>query len=104
MKTIIIMLCILFIVCDIKIEGNHNSYMKFRNYTLRLLVSDEYAALKKMIAIQNVKIRYLKNITSKKMLKLYDKCLSKYYDANIAYNSLSEDELLMLETILSLCY
>jgi CRISPR/Cas system-associated endonuclease Cas3-HD len=78
--------------------------MKFRNYSLRLLLSDEYAGLKKIIEVQNIKIKYLKNITSKKLLKIYDKALSNYYDVNIMYNKLSEDEKTILETVLSLCY
>jgi hypothetical protein len=78
--------------------------MKFRNYSLRILLSDEYAAFKKMIESQNIKIKYLKNITSKKLLKIYDKALSKYYDVNIVYNTLTEDEKTIFETILSLCY
>jgi hypothetical protein len=78
--------------------------MKFRNNMLRVMVSDRYIPLKRMIEIQNIKIKYIKNITSKKILKMYDKCLSQYYDISFNYNSLSEDDKTIIETILSLCY
>jgi hypothetical protein len=78
--------------------------MKFRNYTLRLLISEEYYSFKKILAAQNIKIKYLKNITSKKILKIYDKALSTYYDGLINYNTLSEDDKTIIETILSLSY
>ena len=42
----LIILCILFISCNIKITGNHLSYMKFRNYVLRTLMSKEYIDFK----------------------------------------------------------
>lgn len=100
----LIILCILFISCNIQITGNHLSYMKFRNYVLRTLMSKEYINFKKMLEVQNIKIRYLKNITSKTLLKIYDTGLSKYYDLDIAYNSLSEDDKIILETVLSLLY
>jgi hypothetical protein len=49
-------------------------------------------------------MKYIKNITSKQILKMYDKCLSQYYDTSITYNSLSEEDKTIIETILSLCY
>jgi len=103
-NNMIIIIFILLLSCNIEIKGNRDNYMKFRNYSLRLLLSDEYADLKKIIEVQNIKIKFLKNITSKKLLKIYDKALSKYYDVNIMYNTLSEDEKTIFETILSLCY
>jgi hypothetical protein len=57
-----------------------------------------------MIEIQNIKIKYLKNITSKTLLKIYDSGLSAYYDINVQYKSLTEDEKTIMETILTLCY
>ena len=104
MQIILIMLCILFISCDAEITGHYPNYMKFRNYALRLLISEEYDGFKKMLASQNIKIKYIKNITSKKLLKIYDKALSTYYDGVIHYNSLSEDDKTIIETILSLSY
>lgn len=101
---IIIVIFILFVSCDIQIKGDMNTYMKFRNYALRSLMSKEYSDLKRMIEIQNIKIKYLKNITSKTLLKIYDSGLSMYYDINVQYNSLSEDEKTIIEIILSLCY
>lgn len=100
----LIIISILFISCNIKIKGDYTNYMKFRNYALRTLLSKEYNDFKKIIEIQNIKIRYLKNITSKKILKMYDKGLSVYYDSICQYNSLSEDEKIILETVLSLAY
>ena len=78
--------------------------MKFRNNMLIVLISDSYYPLKRMIEIQNIKVKYIKNITSKKILKLYDRCLSQYYDTIITYNRLSEEEKTIIETILSMCY
>ena len=104
MEIILIILCILFISCNAEIKGSYPGYMKFRNYALRLLISEDYNKLNRMFATQNIKIRYLKNITSKKLLKLYDKALSAYYDSVINYSSLSEDDRTIIETILSLSY
>ena len=104
MNNLAIILCILFLTCNIEIRGNYNSYMKFRNQTLRLLLSEDYSSFKKLIEVQNIKIKYLKNITSKNLLRIYDKALSKYYDVNILYNSLTDDEKNILEAVLSLCY
>lgn len=100
----LIVICILFISCGIEIKGDYTNYMKFRNYALRTLLSKEHDGFKRIIEIQNIKIKYLKNITSKKIIKLYDSGLSAYYNLNVQYNSLSEDEKTILETILSLCY
>ena len=86
-SNILIIIFILFLSCNFEIKGDRNTYMKFRNYTLRALMSQEYSNLKKMIEHQNIKIKYLKNITSKKLLKIYDVGLSKYYDINFKYNS-----------------
>jgi hypothetical protein len=104
MDLILIIICVLFISCNVQIKGDHASYMKFRNNILRVLVSHRYHPLKRMIEIQNIKIKYMKNISSKKILRLYDKCLSYYYDTTITYNSLSEHDKTIIETILSLCY
>ena len=104
MDLILIIICVLFISCNIQIKGDHASYMKFRNNMLRVLISDRYYPLKRMIEIQNIKVKYIKNITSKKILKLYDRCLSQYYDTIITYNRLSEEEKTIIETILSMCY
>jgi len=104
MDIILILICVLFISCNVQIKGDTTTYMKFRNNMLRILVSDRYHPLKRMIENQNIKIKYIKNITSKKILKLYDKCLSQYYDISVTYNSLSEDDKTIIETILSMCY
>ena len=104
MEIILIIMCILFISCNAEIKGSYPGYMKFRNYALRLLVSEDYYKFKKLLTTQNIKIRYLKNITSKKLLKMYDKALSAYYDSVINYSSLSEDDKTIIETILSLSY
>ena len=104
MEIILIILCILFISCNTEIKGNYPGYIKFRNYALRVLISEDYYKLNKMFATQTIKIRYLKNITSKKILKLYDKALSCYYDSVINYSSLSENDKTIIETILSLSY
>lgn len=104
MNVILLLVCILFISCNVQIKGDRSVYMKFRNNMLRVLVSDRYYPLKRMIEYQKIKMKYIKNITSKKILKMYDKCLSQYYDINITYNTLSEDDKTILETIMSLCY
>jgi len=104
MEMILIILSILFISCNAEIKGSYHCYMKFRNYALRLLMSEDYNKLNKMVASQKIKIKYLKNITSKKILKLYDKAFSKYYDSVINYSSLSEDDKTIIETILSMSY
>ena len=104
MDMILLLICVLFISCNVEIKGDYSSYMKFRNNMLRIMVSDRYIPFKRMIEIQNVKIKYIRNITSKQILKMYDKCLSHYYDTSINYNSLSEEDKTIIETILSMCY
>lgn len=104
MDLILLLICILFISCNVQIKGDYSGYMKFRNNMLRVLVSDRYYPFKRIIEIQNIKMKYIKNITSKQILKMYDKCLSQYYDTSITYNSLSEEDKTIIETILSLCY
>jgi len=104
MKVILIMICILFISCNAEIKGSYPDYMKFRNHALRILISEDYYKFKKMIITQNIKIKYLKNITTKKILRMYDKALSAYYDSVVNYSSLSEDDRTIIETILSLSY
>jgi len=71
MEIILIILSILFISCNAEIKGSYPEYMKFRNHALRILISEDYYKIKKMMMAQNTKIRYLKNITSKKILKIY---------------------------------
>ena len=49
MEIILIILCILFISCNTEIKGNYPGYIKFRNYALRVLISEDYYKLNRVL-------------------------------------------------------
>jgi hypothetical protein len=72
--------------------------LRLRNTILRIYIS---ADRKKVINEYSNKII---NKTKSKVNKCYNKILSKYYDLNLFYNTLTDEEKEMIEAIISLCY
>jgi hypothetical protein len=72
--------------------------LRFRNSLLRVYIA---ADKKKIISEYSNKIAIK---TKNKTIDYYNKILSKYYDINLFYNMLSEEEKELIEAIISLCY
>ena len=72
--------------------------LRLRNKFLRIYIASDK---KKVINEYSNKI-IIK--TKSKIDKYYNKLLSKYYDLSLFYNSLTDEEKEILETIISLCY
>lgn len=76
-----------------------NSYnLRLRNKILRIYIANDK---KKVINEYSNKI-IIK--TKSKVNVFYNKILSKYYDASLFYNSLTDEEKEIIETIISICY
>lgn len=72
--------------------------LRLRNKFLRVYIATDK---KKVVSEYSNKI-IIK--TKSKIDKYYNKILSKYYDLSLFYNSLTDEEKEILETIISLCY
>jgi len=72
--------------------------LRFRNTLLRVYIASDK---KKVIGEYSDKI--VKK-TKSKASDYYNKLLTKYYDINLFYNSLTQEEKELIETIISLCY
>jgi hypothetical protein len=72
--------------------------IRFRNMLLRIYISSDK---KKVINEYSNKIAIK---TKNKVVTYYNKGLSKYYDYNLFYNTLTEEEKTIIEAIISLCY
>ena len=77
-----------------------NVYTEFhyiRNNALRLLLSDE---------LNRAKLKYnvVKRMINRNIINKYNNVLSRYYDVNYNYNSLTYAEKTLLEVIVSLTY
>lgn len=82
--------------CEI-INNITNNINKTRNDFFRFLLSKETYKLKQRLNI-------IKKITNRNIKSTYNKLLSKYYGYTYDYYSLSDNELTVIETILSLSY
>lgn len=82
--------------CEI-INNITNNINKTRNDFFRFLLSKETYKLKHRLNI-------IKKITNRNIKSTYNKLLSKYYGYTYDYYSLSDNELTVIETILSLSY
>jgi hypothetical protein len=83
-------------VCKCASEKAYN--LRFRNTLLRLYIATDK---KKVIGEYSDKI--VKK-TQSKANDYYNKVLMKYYDVNLFYNSLTEEEKELIEAIIALCY
>ena len=72
--------------------------LRFRNTLLRVYISSNK---KKTITEYSNKIAFK---IKTKTTDYYNKLVSKYYDLSLFYNSLTDEEKEIIETILSLCY
>jgi len=72
--------------------------LRFRNTLLRIYISTDK---KKLLSEYSNKIAIK---TKTKTTDYYSKILSKYYDVNLFYNTLTEEEKTIIEAIISLCY
>lgn len=102
MKIILLVLSILFITCNAEISGNNTRYLKFRNLALRKILTDDYKQMRKILDLRHLK--NTKYLSRDKIIRIYDKLISKYYDASGEYYKLSEEDKSILEFIFSLTY
>jgi hypothetical protein len=78
--------------------GNfYNEVQRLRNTALRLILSDK---------LNRTKLKYdvVKRVISRNIKNKYNNVLSRYYDVNYNYNSLTYAEKTLLEVIVSLTY
>jgi hypothetical protein len=73
--------------------NGEKSYLRFRNSILRIY-----------IASGKKKYELINEYSNKIVEKVKNKVINKYYDLNIYYNSLSEEEKTFLDFIISLYY
>ena len=73
-------------------NGEH-TYLRFRNSFLRIYISSD----KNRISLIN-------DYSHKIFKKIKNKITNKYYDLNLFYNNLSDEEKELIEFIISLCY
>jgi hypothetical protein len=83
-------------VCKCASEKAFN--LRFRNTLLRVYIATDK---KKVIGEYSDKI--VKK-TKSKASDYYNKMLTKYYDINLFYNSLTDEEKELIEAIIALCY
>jgi len=72
--------------------------LRFRNTLLRIYISSDK---KKVVNEYSNKIAIK---TKTKATDCYNKVLTKYYDVNLFYNTLTEEEKAIIDAIISLCY
>jgi CRISPR/Cas system-associated endonuclease Cas3-HD len=89
---------ILFLYIIKNTSANKSFNLILRNKILRIYIADDK---KKLINEYSNKI-IIK--TKSKVNEFYNKILSKYYDMSLFYNSLTDEEKEIIETIVSLCY
>ena len=83
-------------MCKCASEKAYN--LRFRNTLLRVYIATDK---KKVIGEYSDKI--VKK-TQSKANDYYNKVVTKYYDINLFYNSLTEEEKELIEAIIALCY
>lgn len=73
--------------------NGEKSYLRFRNSILRIYIASDKNRF------------HIINDYSKKIIqKIKNKVTDKYYDLNLFYNSLSDEEKEFIDFIISLCY
>jgi hypothetical protein len=106
--TIILYLSFIYILYFNEIKAD-NIYLMARNKYLRLYIANNKNKdkLLSLIKIKEKSENYLhnmKNIAFIKINILYNSILSKYYDINLFYYSLSDEDKLLIDSVISLCY
>lgn len=89
---------VIYLIAKIKYVNSERSYLRFRNSLLRI-----YIASNKKEAIHGYSNKIL-NKAINKLEDIYHYSLSKYYDYNLIYNNLTEEERTLIDAIISLCY
>jgi len=97
-KSLLYVYLILFLImiCNNSHVNSEKSYLRFRNSILRIYIATD----KRRPQIFN---EYSHKIIEK-IQKIKLKIMNKYYDFNLFYNKLSEEEKEMVNFIISLCY
>ena len=87
-----ILVLYLFVVTNFYANGE-KSYLRFRNSILRIYIASD-----------KDKYTVTKEYSNKMMQKIKTKLTKKYYDLNIYYNTLTEEEKTLLDFIISLTF
>lgn len=90
-----ILVLYLFTCTHFYVNGE-NSYLRLRNSILRIYIASD----KNKLQIIN---EYTNKIVQK-VQKVQNKVINKYYDLNLFYNTLSDEEKEFIDFIISLCY
>jgi hypothetical protein len=80
-------------ICD----NVYNEIQYIRNNALRVILSNELNRTKH-------KYRIVKRMIDRNVMHKFNKVLSRYYDVNYTYNSLTDAEKSLLEVLVSLTY
>jgi hypothetical protein len=88
---------IVLFLCLLKCSSEKAYNLRFRNTLLRVYIASDK---KKVI---NEYSHKLVNETKLKASDCYNKLVTKYYDINLLYNSLTNEEKDLIEVIISLC-
>ena len=78
-------------------ETIYNEVQRLRNNAIRLILSDELNRTKNKLIV-------VKRMIDRTVMNKYNNVLSRYYDVNYNYNSLTYAEKTLLEVIVSLTY
>ena len=90
-----ILVLYLFTCTHFYVNGE-KSYLRLRNSILRIYIASD----KNKLQIIN---EYTNKIVQK-VQKVQNKVINKYYDLNLFYNTLSDEEKELIDFIISLCY
>lgn len=82
----------LFIFKNLYVNGE-KTVLRFRNSLLRIYIASD-----------KNKTYLIREYSNKLIKKIKTKINDKYYELNLLYNNLSEDEKEIIEFIISLCY
>jgi hypothetical protein len=94
----IVLFYIIYLILQIKYVYSEQSYLRFRNSFLRIYIANNR---KEKISEYTHKI-YEK--TKNKLYGFHQYTITKYYDMNLFYNTLTDDERDLIDAIISLCY
>jgi hypothetical protein len=73
--------------------NSEKSYLRFRNSLLRIYIASD-----------KNKYELINKYSNKLVEKIKNKVVNKYYDLNILYNNLTEEEKDFVDFIVSLCF
>jgi hypothetical protein len=82
----------------LKIQSDKSYNLRFRNTLLRIYISANKNEIVKEYSNRVI------NKTRRKFENCYDKLISIYYDVNLIYINMSDEEREVLDAIITLCY